>query len=63
MPYSGTFHTAKVTLKLRLRKNLMALKLAQCVNSEVSAEVSSSNTGAGKDHVALKEVPWEEDVI
>lgn len=41
----------------------MALKLAQCVNSEVSAEVSSSNTGAGKDHVALKEVPWEEDVI
>ena len=49
------------TLRLRL-KTLMALRLAELVNSEVSAEVSSSNTWTGKDYVTLQEVPWEGDV-
>ena len=40
----------------------MALRLAELVNSEVSAEVSSSNTWTGKDYVTLQEVPWEGDV-
>lgn len=52
LPYSGTFHTTEVTLKLRLRKTLMALRLAECVNVDVSTEVSSSNTWAGQDYVS-----------
>ena len=41
----------------------MALRLTELVNSEPSAEVSRSNTWAGKYCAALQKVPWKDDVI